>query len=172
MADRRDDEPILDLEAEVSAPEDRERLVRQASALAEVRDAQYRRPSVAEAREPPWRLALAGLLLCAGLVFLAWPPAFVRPGPARRPAAAELERGVRAAVRSQAAQVEAFRVLEGRLPESLDEVAHRLPGIQYVRSDSRVYQLVATTAGGDAVVYDSARPQPAFDAAAPWILRP
>lgn len=172
MVDRRDEEPVLDLDAGASDPEDRERLVRQASALAEVRDAQYRLPSEAEARERPWLLGLAAVLACAGLLFLARPPAFVRPPAPAVPSAMELDRGVRAALRVQAAQVEAFRVLEGRLPESLDQVAHRFPGIRYVRSNARVYQLVAATPSGDPVVYDSARPHPAFDDAAPWMLRP
>lgn len=172
MVDRPDDEPVFDLEDQVSDPEDRERLVREASALSEVRDARYRLPGEADAREAPWRLVLAGLLLCTGLLFLVRPPALVRPEPAQVPSASDLDRGVRAALRAQAAQVEAFRALEGRLPETLDEVGHRFPGIRYVRSNSRVYQLVAAAPAGEAVVYDSARPQPGFDDAAPWILRP
>ena len=41
--------------------------------------------------------------------------------------------------------------------------AVRIPGIRFVRSNNRVYQLVAARPNGRALVYDSARPDPEFE---------
>ncbi len=64
----------------------------------------------------------------------------------------------------QAEQIEAFRVDRLRLPNSLDELDGRLPGVRFVRSGSRAYQLIAYEADGTAIVYDSAHPAAEFEA--------
>ena len=68
-----------------------------------------------------------------------------------------------AALQLQARQIEVFRARHGRLPRTLDEVPVRIPGIRFVRSNGRVYQLVAARPNGRALVYDSARPDPEFE---------
>ena len=64
-------------------------------------------------------------------------------------------------------QVEAFRARSQRLPNSLDEVTFRLPGVRFVRSSNRLYQLIAYTRAGDAVLYDSSSPAREFESITP-----
>jgi hypothetical protein len=154
----------------VSKAADRDRLLAEAMAHVEAQDAQYRLPMELQERQPLWKALLAILLLLTAGYLAAFPPALLRGTPASGVSTAERERGVRAALYLQAQQVEAFRLREGRLPTSLREVDVRLSDMEFVRSNSRVYQLVTHGPGGR-VVYDSARPAPAVAAvAAPWGL--
>jgi hypothetical protein len=156
----------------ISRVEDRERLLAEAMAHAEEQEAHYRLPMEPRRREPLWKWAVALLLFVVAGSLALGPPALLR-GP--RPAAVtpgERERGIRAALYLQAQQVEAFRLQRGRLPSSLAEVSVRLPGMEYVRSDSRTYQLVVRRPDGGTVVYDSAVPRRGFAGlAAPWGLK-
>ena len=147
----------------VSSPEIRDRLLAEALAHAEHKDARYRVPFSETPAAGRWK-ALVGLvlLLVAGLVALV-PPGWATPEPPAQLAAPERARSVRVALLLQAEQVEAFRVREQRLPATLDEVAEALPDVRYVRSGTRAYQLIAYLPDGSAVVYDSASPGPAFD---------
>lgn len=79
-------------------------------------------------------------------------------------------RGLRTVLYLQAQQIEAYRLREGHLPDSLGEVPARFAGIRYVRSNSRVYQLVGHGPDGSPVVYDSTRPDPIFRTAAAPVL--
>lgn len=153
--------PLVDL-GPVSSPEMRTRLLAEALAHAEHKDARYRIPFSRAAAVGRWK-ALAGtvILLLAGMVALV-PPDWTRPEPPAELTAEERLRNVRAALLLQAQQVEAFRVRTQRLPSTLDEVGARLPGVRYVRSGTRAYQLVAFDPSGSAVVYDSTNPGPAF----------
>jgi hypothetical protein len=146
---------------EVSTPEQRARLLAQTLAHAEHKEARYRVPiDTGVARRWKGSLAAVGFLL-AGWV-AAVPPTWVRPEPPAELNAAARARGIRTALLLQALQVEAFRVETQRLPGTLDELPMRLPGVQYARSGTRAYQLVGYEADGNAIVYDSARPAPAF----------
>ena len=113
-----------------------------------------------------WQAPVAALLLLAAAVLALFPPAWLGPTRPVAPPASEMERGVRAALYLQAQQIEAYRAREGRLPASLADVAGHLDGIRFVRSNNRVYQLVGHGPGESPVVYDSARPDPVFHAAA------
>ena len=116
-----------------------------------------------------WKIPVSFLILGVAAVVAIFPPGWSAPAPAPTLTTGELQRGLRTALYLQATQVESFRVREGRLPRSLDDVALRIPGIRYVRSNNRVFQLVGTMPDGAAIVYDSARPTESFDSlAAAW----
>ena len=152
MADRPD----------TSTPGERERLVAEALAHSEEREAVYRRPLV-DGRVW-WKGALAALLLVlAGGLAVAPPTWLGATAPVVLPAATR-ERGARLALYLQARRVEAFRLTEGRLPVDLEETGGAIPGVRYVRSSDRVYQLVAVGPDGTAVLWDSARPAPDLEA--------
>jgi hypothetical protein len=146
-----------------SRPEDRERLIAQALAHAEEQDARYWRP------RPPakgrWKLPLALALFALAGYLAATPPQWAQPVSVTSPISEpQHERGVRMALQLQAQEIEAFRAVHQRLPDSLGELSVRLPGVRWVRSSSRVYQLVGTTPAGETIVYDSARPAAEFRA--------
>lgn len=151
-----------------SSIEERERLVAEALAHAEARDAAYRRPL--RISRDGWKTLLAlVVLLLAGTLAVA-PPPWLRGEPLPEVSAAERSRGTRAALAVQARQIEAFRIVHQRLPVSLSELPTALPGVRYVRSTDRVYQLVAYGPDGRAVVWDSARPSPDLREAGSGIL--
>jgi hypothetical protein len=145
-----------------STAEDRARLLAAASAYAEMQDARYRVPtdSPRVARLKGW-IALTGFLIAA-LVAIA-PPELVSPAPPNTLTEADRLHGLYVGLLLQAEQVEAFRTREHRLPDSLAEVAARVPGVRFVRSGNRVYQLIAYTGDGRAIVYDSAVPAAEFE---------
>lgn len=156
-----------------SRAEERERLVAEVAAIAETKDVQFQRLPPGPARQGGWKMPAALVILLLAVVVAAFPPlgqgGETTPGPSTE----ELQRGLRAALYLQAQQVEVFRIREGRLPRSLDEVPVRIPGIRFVRSNNRVYQVVGFLADGDPLVYDSARPTGEFDAVATgWLEGP
>lgn len=155
-------ELVLDL-GEGTTEEERDRLLAAALAHVEMQEAIYRVPSDSgEGRR--WKGTIASsLFLLAALVIVVPPPAILPAPPATLSAADHLH-GVRVSLLLQAQQIEAFRTREGRLPDSLDEVATALPGIRFVKSNNRLYQLVGYTPAGESVVYDSASPEPEFQA--------
>ncbi len=148
----------------VSTPEARDRLLAEALAHSELQEARYRVPFSGPRRASWWKgLAALVLFLLAGIAAVA-PPGWVLPEPPAQLDAADRARGLRMALLLQAKQVEAFRVDHLRLPDSLDELAGRLPGVVFVRSGNRAYQLIAYEADGKAIIYDSANPAPEFEA--------
>jgi hypothetical protein len=147
----------------VSSPEVRERLLAAALAHSEHQDARYRVPFSATGGAARWKAFVASvLLLGAGAAAIA-PPQWARPAPPARLTSSERAQSLRMALLLQAQQVEAFRVRTQRLPVTLAELTRTLPGVRYVRSGSRGYQLIAYEADGNAIVYDSTDPTPAFD---------
>ncbi len=158
-----DDEPAISLDfGEVSTPEARARLLAEALAHAEHKEARYRVPLTDTRRAARWKALVSGVLfVLAGSVAVA-PPGWVRPEPMAQLNDAARARGTRMALLLQAQQVEAFRVRSQRLPESLRELPAALPGMRYARSGNRAYQLIAYERDGNAIVFDSANPAPAF----------
>jgi hypothetical protein len=157
-----DDRPAIKLDlGEVSTPEARARLLAEALAHAEHKEARYRVPMDTGAA-----LRWKGLVTAAVLVLAAWvavaPPSWVRPQPPAQINAAARARGIRTALLLQAQQVEAYRVMTQRLPASLDELPAKLSNIGYARSGNRAYQLIGYEPDGNAIVYDSADPAPPF----------
>ncbi len=159
------DPPVQDLDEEigdVSSPEDRDRLLAATLAHVEAQDAQYRLVMEDERRPGRWKGPLALVVLALAGVIAVWPPAWLA-GPAPRvPTQAELTTGARAALALQAEQVRVFQIRNNRLPRSLDELPFPPEGIRYVRSNNRVFQLVAPLPDGRALVYDAAQPGPAM----------
>lgn len=164
----RDQEPAAD---SISRVEDRERLLAETLAHAEAREEKYRISFTDPPRRGRWKVPAAMAVLAVAALVAAFPPSWVSPGAPRVPSGSELERGRVVALQLQADQVEVFRLRHGRLPESLDELPIRVPGIDFVRSNSRVYQLVVARADGSRLVYDSAHPEPGPGAQAPSWMR-
>ncbi len=146
----------------ISSPELRDRLLAEALAHAEHKDARYRVPFSGITSVVGWKLLAASLILLVAGAVAALPPAWATPEAPAAMDASERARSLRSALLLEAQQVEAFRVRNQRLPASLDEVPVRLPGIRYVRSGARAYQLVTHDVDGSAVIFDSASPTPAF----------
>ncbi len=156
-----------------SRAEERERLVAEVAAIAETKDIQFQRLPPGPTKRGGWKMPVALVLFLLAVSVAAFPPRWLAGEATPSPTSDELQRGLRAALYLQAEQVEVFRSREGRLPRALDEVSVRIPGIRFVRSNSRVYQLVGFLTDGDPVVYDSARPTDEFDAvAAGWLEGP
>jgi hypothetical protein len=151
----------IDLGPEIT-PELRDRLLAQALAHAELQDARYRVPYADLRPAGRWKaLVAAGLVLVAG-IFAAAPPSWVRPDPPAQLDAAARARALRRALLLQSQQVDAYRVRYQQLPESLDELPQRIPGLRYLRSGNRAYQIIAYEQDGNAIVYDSSSPSPEF----------
>ncbi|MDX1495237.1 MAG: hypothetical protein R3253_14315 [Longimicrobiales bacterium] len=154
------EELILDL-GDTTSPDERDRLLAAALAHVEMQDAIYRVP-LESGTSRRWKGLLAAALFVMALFVAGLPPAFLVPdGPAPL-TTAERTRGIRQALLLQAQQIEAFQATADRLPRTLAEVETALPGIRFVRSSNRLYQLIAYAPTGEAVVYDSAAPDPAF----------
>lgn len=156
------DIPAISLDlGEVSTPEARARLLAEALAHAEHKEARYRVPTdTGTARR--WKgLAATGIFVLAAWVAAA-PPGWVRPEPPAELNAAARARSIRTALLLQAQQVEAFRVRTQRLPNDLDELPMTLPGIRYARSGNRAYQLIGYEPDGNPIVYDSTSPSAGF----------
>ncbi|MDX1646787.1 MAG: hypothetical protein R3304_06570 [Longimicrobiales bacterium] len=154
-------ELVLDL-GDAVTPEERDRLLAEALAHVEMREAVYRVPTATGAGRRWKGLVATGLFLMA-LFTLTLPPTFLVPDPPPPLSSAERMRGLRAALLVQAEQIEAFRAREDRLPNAVQEVETALPGIRFVKSGGRLFQLVAYTRDGRPVIYDSAMPDPAFE---------
>ncbi len=153
---------VLDLGESVTS-KDGDRIVAAALAYSAMQEATYRVP-VTIRRVRRWKGMAASVIFLVALIVAASPPGFVVPDPPARLTEADRLYGVRVALILQSQQVEAFRAREQRLPDSLDEVAARFPGVRFVKSGNRLYQLVAHTAAGEAIVYDSAAPAREFAA--------
>lgn len=157
--------------AQLSTHETRSRLLAEAVAHAEAKEARYRVPMKEPGAELRWKAPLALAIFAAAALAAVAPPAWVVPDPPARLDASDRLHGIQLTLLLQAQQVEAFRTREQRLPESLDDVAVRFAGVRFVRSNSRVYQLVGYTPRGEAVVYDPAHPGPDFERlGASWSL--
>lgn len=152
---------------ESSSHDERERVLAEALAHAEARDARYRTPR--PPRRGAWKGPVAVLIVLVAGVVLAVPPRILR-GPQEAGLSPALRaQGARVALYLQAQEIEAFRLRRSRLPETLEEVA-RVPGVRWIRSNSRVYQVVTTGPDGRLVVYDAPNPDSALVRAAATAL--
>jgi hypothetical protein len=124
----------LDSPAErVSSPEDRNRLLADAVAHAETKEANYRQPSKLGRRTGQWKAPLSLVVLMLAAYIALAPPPWLAGAPLPQVSSAERGRGVVAALQMQARQIEVFQARHGRLPRTLDEVPVRIPGIRFVR---------------------------------------
>lgn len=154
-------ELILDL-GDATTEEERDHVLAAALAHAEMQEAIYRVPTDT-GRARRWKAVVAVAIMLLALATAVSPPGLVVPDPPASLADADRLYGIRVALLLQAQQIEAFRAREGRLPDSITEVARALPGIRFVKSSGRLYQLVAYAPDGEAIVYDSAAPAAEFE---------
>jgi hypothetical protein len=154
-------ELVLDL-GDATTEEERDRVLAAALAHAEMQEAIYRVPTDL-GRVRRWKAVAAAAIMLLALATAVSPPGLVVPDPPASLADADRLYGIRVALLLQAQQIEAFRAREGRLPDSITEVARALPGIRFVKSSGRLYQLVAYAPDGEAIVYDSAAPAAEFE---------
>lgn len=168
-ADEADLTGAIDL-GPVSTPESRDRLLAQTLAHAELQDARYRVPFSDPRRAARWKGAVAALLILVAATVAVAPPAWVQPEPPAELDDTGRARSIRAALLLQAQQVDAYRIRFQRLPDSLDELPHRLPGLRLVKSGNRAFQLIGYEQDGNAIIYDSADPAPEFGRLVPsWL---
>ena len=156
----------------VSRVEDRERLLAEAMAHAEAMEEQYKVIPADAPLTGRWKSPVAVLMFATAAVVGLFPPAWLAGPVLPRPTQGDQDRGLRAAIYIQAQQVEAFRLEHGRLPDHPRELANPLPDLTLVRSNNRIYQVRGVATDGRVVVYDSARPSPAFRGAAVWQEEP
>lgn len=160
-------EVIVDL-GDPDSPADRDRLLQMALAQAEMQDAIYRVPG-AESQPRNAKPYIIGTILLVAALLVVVPPGFLTPPPPPTITAGDRLRGHQVTLLLQAQQIEAFRSTSGRLPSSLAEVERPLPGVQYVQSNNRLYQLVLRTEDRT-LIYDSSSPDPVFEALADrWV---
>jgi len=146
---------------EVSTPEARDRLLAATLAHAAMQEAVYRVPmDTGETRR--WKGMIASTIFFFAAVAALSPPGLLVPDAPAQLTVADHLYGVRITLLLQAEQVEAFRVRTQRLPDSLADLAATFPGVRFVKSSNRLYQLLAYTPDGVAVVYDSSTPAPEF----------
>ena len=146
----------------VSSPEDRARLVAETLAHAVAQEAQYSQRVPVAVRGGGGRTAAALVLFALAAVIGVAPPAWLSGAPPRVVPSQSREEGAVAALYIPAQAVEAHRTRTGTLPATLEETGVVVPGVRFVRSNNRVYQLVTAQPGGTALVYDSSRPDPRF----------
>jgi len=151
---------VIDL-GDAATEDERDRLLAAALAHVEMQEARFRVPSET-GRRRRWKGTVTTSLVMLALLFAVAPPAVLVPDPP--PGLTESDRtyGTLVALLLQAQQIDAFRIREQRLPDTLGDLDAVLPGIRYVKSSSRLYQLVTYTSDGIAVVYDSAAPAAIF----------
>lgn len=118
-------------------------------------------------KQPKWMLPLGVNLAVLAVYLLLAPPAWVVVNPIEGPDPAKQVQGLRVAMYMQAQAIEAYKINNGRLPATLADAAEFGPSyadkMDYVRQGEQ-YQLV-TTAGDQALVYDSAGPNADIEAA-------
>ena len=106
-------------------------------------------------KQPKWMLPLGLNLAVFAVYLLIAPPRWVTLNPIPEMDVAQQEEGLRLAMLLQARRIEAFRLENGRLPETLEELqASTVEGVDYVRTGS-TFQLIAMV-DGTPIVYDSA----------------
>jgi hypothetical protein len=163
------DDDVLDL-GEVSDPDERDRLLASTMAHADMQEARYR-VTTDTGSAGRGKGTIASLIFVFAMVALARPPGLLVPDPPATLSAEDALYGVHVTLLLQAQQIEAYRTRQDGLPASLADIEGQLPGVRYIRSSSRLYQLVAYSADGEAIVYDSADPDPEFAAAGRvWVV--
>ncbi len=147
----------------ISRVADRKRLLAEALAHSEQQDRRHR-IRFPDPRGGRWKTPTALAILVVAALLSAFPPVWTPLAlPPSAPGPVDREWGLRVVLYLQARQIEVFRAREGRLPASMAEVPVRAAGLRFIRSNGRVYQLVAQRSDGSSLVYDSAHPAPGLE---------
>ena len=93
-------------------------------------------------RGPYWPVVV--LLLITAWLWI-FPPAFLSLEPPPPQPIEQEEAALRFTMYLQAQRIKAFRLEEGRLPETLEEAGPPLPGMRYARLHADLYQLTGLT---------------------------
>lgn len=119
-------------------------------------------------KQPKWMLPVGIQLAVLAVYLLISPPGWVVVHPIEAPDPAVSEQSLRLAMYMQSQRIEAYRLNNGRLPASLDEIGASVsPGVEYQLQGTNEYRLVGTN-GPAALIYDSTESPAEFlgDAAA------
>lgn len=106
-------------------------------------------------KQPKWLLPVGIQLAVLAVYLLISPPGWVVVHPIEPPDPAGQEQSLRLAMYMQSQRIEAYRIQNGRLPDSLAEIgASVTPGVEYHLQGTNAYRLVGTN-GEAALIYDS-----------------
>jgi hypothetical protein len=105
-------------------------------------------------KEPKWMLPLGLNLAVLALYLLIAPPAWITVNPITAPDSVSQSESLRIAVFLQVKRIEAYTLVHGELPPTLDAAGSPMPGVEYLPQGSGRYQLTAT-AGDQVLMYDS-----------------
>jgi len=155
---------------DISSQEDRQRLLAEALAHADMQDTQYRQPLPETVRTGQWKSMLALILLALAGYLAQFPPTWLAGPGLPRVADTDRVAGAVAALTLQAEQIRVYQHRNGSLPSSLEVMPNYVSGLRYVRSNNRVFQLIAPRPGGGVLIYDAARPDDRFKSAAVELL--
>jgi hypothetical protein len=150
---------------QISRPEDRQRLLAEAMEHADAQEAQYRLGPPDEPTHGLWKAPVALAIFTLAALVGIFPWSWLGGPPPLRIEDSDLDHGLRAVMYIQAQQVNVFRMRTGRIPDALDDLPVRFPGLRLVKSNNRVFQILAYQPGGEVLVFDSGHPSPAFAAA-------
>lgn len=137
-----------------------------ADAVAAVLTHAHERDAAAVARtaprkQPRWMLPVGINLALFAVYLLIAPPDWATLNPIEGPPVAKQEQDLQAFMAIAAGRIEAYRTANGALPAAFEDLGGTLPeGIEYVPAGNE-FRLVGLV-GDEAVVYDSASPDPAF----------
>lgn len=112
-------------------------------------------------KQPRWMLPLGINLALFAVYMLIAPPDWATLNPIEGPPLAKQEQDLQAFMAIAAARIEGYRLTNGALPAAYEDMGSTLPeGVEYVPAGNQ-FRLVGFV-GDEAVVYDSASPDPAF----------
>jgi hypothetical protein len=105
-------------------------------------------------KEPKWMLPLGLNLAVLALYLLIAPPQWITVNPITAPDSANQSESLRIAMFLQVKRIEAYMLVHGELPPTLDAAGSPMPGVEYIPQGNGRYQLTAT-AGDQTLGYDS-----------------
>ncbi len=105
-------------------------------------------------KDPKWMLPLGLNLAVLALYLLIAPPSWITVNPITAPDSVRQTESLRVAMFLQVKRIEAYMLVHGELPPTLDAAGSPMPGVEYMPQGNGRYQLTAT-AGDEALVYDS-----------------
>lgn len=105
-------------------------------------------------KDPKWMLPLGLNLAVLALYLLIAPPQWVTVNPITAPDSTDQLESLRIAMFLQVQRIDAYMLVHGELPPTLEAAGSPMPGVEYIPQGSGRYQLVATE-GDQTLAYDS-----------------